>query len=169
MKKLIYSKKYFKTMSEKKKKISIDQIIFYFDNACRRVHGKDDETFVEKVRNYLDELKPKKIWEKRGILNEKLGVNVYPDFVMILNKKLIACEAERFYPSEKIPFYRDLQLFDGLWFFTQIPLEKTHLHYKFTSDLKLKQKFFGINGKGEIVCVKELKPKTSCPHKSERP
>jgi hypothetical protein len=45
-------------------------------------------------------------------------------------------------------------LFDELWFFTDIPVEKDWLFYKLENNLKIKQRFFGLNEKGEIAEIK---------------
>lgn len=134
----------------------IDKITFYFENACVRTHKSPDATLVNKVRNILQQLKPQKMWEEKGIENRNLQANVYPDFVMILNGKLIACEVIRFAFVAKFDLYNGIKIFDEIWFFTDIPAEKNWLHYKLQNNLKSRQKFFGLNEKGEITLIKEL-------------
>jgi len=139
----------------------LDKIIFYFENAPSGRRGKLDEPFINKIREFLNKLGPKKIWEKKGILNKDQNTNIFPDFVMILNNKIIACEAEKKAVTAKFDLYKNIKIFDELWFFTEIPLEKKHLHYKFENDIKKPQKFFGLNEVGKIVEIKPTKSAVS--------
>ena len=127
--------------------------IFYFSIACKNMHWRDSE-LINKVREYIKKQKPKKIWEGRGLFNSKLRVNVFPDYVILLNNKLIACEVEKSNLAAKFAQYVGIKIFDELWFFTEITLEKRHLHYKFINNFKKKQKFFGLNNRGKIVQIK---------------
>ena len=135
------------------KKNPLEKTIFYLDNACKSPQRSRDDVFVSKVERYLQKLKPKKVWKERGLLNQKLNVNVFPDFVLLLRGKLIACEIERFNLPGKFRKYEGIDFFDELWFFTDIPSEKKYLHYKCKNDLTIKQKFFGINDKGKITSI----------------
>jgi hypothetical protein len=141
-------------MSAVKKKKSLEKSIFYLDNACKSQQRSRDDVFVGKVEKYLKKLKPKKVWKERGLLNKKLNVNVFPDFILLLKGKLIACEIERFNLPGKFRKYEGVDFFDELWFFTDIPSEKKYLHYKCKNDLTIKQKFFGIDEEGEIASIK---------------
>jgi len=131
-----------------------NKLIFYFENTTQKTHKQTDENLVNKVRNFLNEQKPRKIWEEKGVMNKKLQTNIYLDFTMILNEKLIACKVERSNLSAKFDLLEGLKFFDEIWFFTDIPLEKKHLHYKFENELKIPQRFFGLNRKGEIAEIK---------------
>ena len=139
-----------------KRRDFLEKITFFFENACVKTHKKSDEELVSKVREFLLKLKPKKIWEEKGIINRYLQKNVFPDFVILLNGKLIACEVEKTNFRSKFDLYNGVKLFDEIWFFTDVPYEKEWLHYKFENQLKIKQKFFGLNRKNEIVLIKEI-------------
>jgi hypothetical protein len=133
-----------------------NKISFYFENAPTRTYKQTDEIFIRKIRSYLDQLKPQKIWIEKGITNKYLKVNVFPDFVITLGSKLIACEVEKSNIVAKFDLYRHIKFFDEIWFFTNIPIEKDWLHYKLQNNLKKCQKFFGLNEKGEVVLIKEI-------------
>jgi hypothetical protein len=147
----IFLKKYNKNMG---KKNFLDKIIFYFENAPFRPQTNVDIVLVKKVKSFLLNLNPEKIWENKGLINKKLRINVYIDFIMILNNKLIACEVEKSNLSAKFNSLNGIKLFDELWFFTDIPVEKDWLFYKLKNSLKVKQRFFGLNEKGEITEIK---------------
>ncbi len=134
----------------------LDMIIFFFENACTKTTKRGEEELINKVRNFLLSLDPEKIWEEKGLINKRLKKNVFPDFVILLNGKLIACEVERTSLKSKFDLYNGIKLFDEIWFFTDIPYEKKWLHYKFENQLKIKQKFFGIDRKNKIVLIKEI-------------
>jgi hypothetical protein len=139
-----------------KTKQFLSKIIFYFENAPIKTYKGSDESFMSKVRAFLKEFKPQKIWKEKGILNKKLKINIYPDFILLLENKIIACEVEKQRLTDKFMSYNGMKLFDEIWFFTNIPVEKSHLHYKLENNLKIPQKFFGLNEKGEIVLIKEF-------------
>jgi hypothetical protein len=131
-----------------------NKITFYFENAPTRTYKQTDEALVSKVREFLTQLKPQKMWEERGIVNKKTKMSIYTDFVMILDEKLIVCEVEKSNLPAKFALFDGVKMFDEIWFFTDIPIEKNWLHYKFGNKLKMKQKFFGLNKKGEVVEIK---------------
>ena len=132
-----------------------ENLIFFFENACKRGNSNIDEFFINKVKTFLQQLSPSKIWEETGVRNKNLHANVFPDFVIYLNNKFIACEIELSGLAKKYQLYEGLDIFDEIWFFTEIQIEKKHLHYKFENNLKIPQKFFGRNDKGEIVKISE--------------
>ncbi|MEM5855723.1 MAG: hypothetical protein QW472_05420 [Candidatus Aenigmatarchaeota archaeon] len=133
------------------KKDLLDKIIFYFENAPYHAPANIDNVFLNKVKSFLLKLKPTRFWEKKGIINRKLKTNVYIDFIMLLENKLIACEVEKSNFNFKFNLFNGIKLFDEIWFFTNIPVEKTWLFYKLENNLKIKQRFFGVNEKGEIA------------------
>lgn len=143
-------------MKNMKTKQFLDKIAFYFENAPIKTYKKSDEFFIDKVRCFLQGFNPRKIWEEKGIINKKLKISVYPDFIILLDDKIIACEVERQYLPNKFILYDGMKLFDEIWFFTNIPIEKDWLHYKLQNNLKISQKFFGLNDKSEIVLIKEI-------------
>ena len=130
------------------------KISFYFENAPSRIHKQTDEALLGKVKEYLIQLKPRKMWEEKGIINKKTKANVYIDFAMVLEGRLIVCEVERSNLASKFSLFDGMKIFDEIWFFTDIPAEKNWLHYKFENNLKIKQKFFGLNKKGEVIEIK---------------
>jgi len=134
----------------------LNKIIFYFENSCTRTHKKTDEVLVGKVRDFLSQFKPQKIWEEKGIINKRLKVNAYPDFVMISDGKLIACEVEKTNVTGKFDLFDGITLFDEIWFFTDIPVEKDWLHYKLENKLKVKQRFFGLNKESQITEIEDI-------------
>ena len=136
------------------KKDFLDKVIFYFENAPFRPQTNVDFILLNKVKSFLLKLNPERFWENKGLINKKLKTNVYIDFVMILNNKLIACEVEKSNISAKFNSLNGIKLFDELWFFTDIPVEKDWLFYKLENNLKIKQRFFGLNEKGEIAEIK---------------
>lgn len=137
------------------KKEKESKIIFYFENAP--ITWKEfDKNFTKKVMEYLEKLKPKKMWERRGIFNKRIKSNVFPSFIIIYNNKLIACQIVTQNIEEKYELYNGIKLFDEVWFFTTIPIEKTHLHYKVENNLPIKQKIFGLDQKNEITLIKEI-------------
>lgn len=132
----------------------LSKIAFYFENAPSRMHKQTEEALVSKVREYLAQLKPQKMWEEKGIINKKTKTSVYTDFVLVLDGRLIVCEVERSNLASKFSLFDGVKMFDEIWFFTDIPAEKKHLHYKFVNKLRVKQRFFGLNKKGEVVEIK---------------
>lgn len=132
----------------------LSKIVFYFENAPSRPQANIDINFLNKVKSFLLQLKPTRFWEKKGIFNKKLKTNIYIDFIMILEGKLIACEVEKSNLALKFNLFNGIKLFDEIWFFTDIPVEKTWLFYKLENNLKIKQRFFGINERGEITEIK---------------
>jgi len=140
------------------KKDILDKIIFYFENAPSNRRRNVDEPFINKIREFLRKLEPQRMWEERGIINKYQGANVYPDFIIILNNnKIIACEAEKQSLLAKFDQYMGIKIFDEIWFFTETPLEKKHLHYKFENDIKKPQNFFGLNERGEVAFIKSVR------------
>jgi len=137
-----------------KNNIEFHKIVYYFDNACRSAARSPDEIFLEKVRIFLKNRSPTKMWEEVGIFYVKLKTNVYPDFVIISENKVIACEVELQSLQKKFENYVGLKIFDEIWFFTDIHSEKRHLHYKFEVDLPFPAKFFGLNDVGQVVNIK---------------
>jgi hypothetical protein len=133
----------------------LNKIIFYFENAPCHTQKNMDSALVNKVKYFILQLKPDRLWEKKGIINKNLKTNIYFDFIIILNKKLIACKIEKSNIHAKFDLLNGIKLFDEIWFFTNIPVEKLHLHYKLENNLKIAQKFFGLNEKGEIALIKE--------------
>jgi len=132
----------------------ISKIIFYFENASKRTIPSHD-SMIKKVRKFLWDLKPDKMWEEKGVLNREIGKSVYPDFVILLKNKVIACEVERIATIKaKIELYSGLKFFDEIWFFTNIGIKQTHFYYKLENNLRVKQKFFGLNDKGEFQEIK---------------
>lgn len=131
-----------------------NKISFFFENAPSRMHKQTEEALVSKIRDYLVQLKPQKMWEEKGIINKKTKASIYTDFVLVLDGKLIVCEVERSNLASKFGLFDGVKMFDEIWFFTDIPVEKKHLHYKLENKLRIKQKFFGLNKKGEVVEIK---------------
>jgi len=128
--------------------------IYYFNNACRNSTRTPDEGFLNKVREFLLNLKPNKMWEEVGVFNHHTKANLFPDFVIFLNDRIIACEAELQPVQKKLGKYDGASVFDEIWFFTDIHIEKKHLHYQFDNSLKIATKFFGINDVGQIVNIR---------------
>ena len=131
-----------------------NKLIFYFENAPSITHNKTDETLLNKVKDFLNRQKPERMWKNRGILNKRLKKNVYIDFIIILGGKVIACKVGKSNFAAKFDLFNGVKMFDALWFFTDIRIEKKHLHYKLENKLKIPQKFFGLNKKGEIAEIK---------------
>lgn len=134
------------------KKINI--IKFYFDNACKNPQQTRDEMFSGKVETYIKKQRPKFIWYDRGMYNPTIEENVFPDMVALINGKLIACELVSGNLAQRIAKYDGISLFDEIWFFTQIPLEKKHLHYKCKG--RDNMRFFGIDNRGRIGEIESI-------------
>jgi hypothetical protein len=134
----------------------LNKIIFYFENAPQRSATNIDESFINKARVFLQELKPQRLWEEKGLMNRKINKSVYPDFVMVLDDKIIACEVVKINPRHKYDLYNGIKIFDEIWFFTDIPIEKEWLHYKLENNMKIRQKFYGLNGEGKITLIMEI-------------
>jgi len=130
-----------------------EKIIFYFENSCKKTLPSHDY-FVKKVRKFLNKKKPQKMWEERGVFNKKTGKNIFPDFAILLKNKLIACEAEKLNLKRRYEAYNGFNFFDEIWFFTNIEVDQLYFYYKFENNLTVKQRFFGVNEKGEIVEIK---------------
>ncbi len=131
-----------------------ERLVFFFDNTtCNGRTRHPDKIFFNKIRMFLNGLEPFKVWEERGIYNKKILRNLYPDFVIILDNKIIACEYELHNISEKIFIYDGIDIFDEIWFFTNIGHRQEHLFYKFKNSLNIPTKFFGIDEKGGIIQI----------------
>jgi hypothetical protein len=146
-------------------KEKIRKILFYFDNACRK--NSSDNHFIKKTRKFIVDLKPQKIWEKRGVFNRKIGKNVFPDFIILLKNRLIACEVEKMNLKSKYEAYSGLNFFDEIWFFTDIRVNQLHFYYKFENKLEVKKRFFGINDEDKIKEIK-LPAKSTVQNDSQR-